>query len=58
MNKALQGVLLLGGLFLVFALWRDPAGTAQTVGDLLGSIGSWLQDVIAKLADFFSNLGS
>lgn len=58
MNKYLQVVLLAGAAFLVFAIWRDPATAAQDIGDLVGSLASWVQDVVAKLADFFSNLGS
>ncbi len=58
MNKYVQLVLVLGAGFLVFAIWRDPATAAQDVGDLVGSLASWVQDVVAKLADFFSNLGS
>ncbi len=58
MNKYVQVVLMLGAGFLVFAIWRDPATAAQDIGDLVGIVASWLQDVLAKLADFFSNLGS
>ena len=58
MNKNMQLVLLLAGAFMVFAIWRNPATAAQDVGDLIGAMASFLQDVIAKFADFFSNLGS
>ncbi|MDQ2678503.1 MAG: hypothetical protein M3Y51_07135 [Actinomycetota bacterium] len=58
MNKSVQVVLMLGACFLVFAIWRDPATAAQDLGDLVGSLASWLQDVLSKFADFFSNLGS
>jgi hypothetical protein len=58
MNKSLQLVLFLGAAFMVFAIWRNPATAAQDVGDLIGNVASFLQDVVAKLADFLGNLGS
>ncbi len=58
MNKLVTPLLLFGAAFLVFAIWRNPAVAAQDVGNLAGSVGSWLQDVVSKIAEFFSNLGS
>ena len=58
MNKLLVPFLVFSAAFLVFAIWRNPAIAASDVGNLAGSFGSWLQDVVAKIAEFFSNLGS
>jgi len=58
MNKLMTPLLFLGAAFLVFAIWRNPATAAADVGNLAGSIGSWLQDAISRIAEFFSNLGS
>jgi hypothetical protein len=58
MNNKLMPVLLLAGGFMVLAIWRNPAVAAQDVGNLLGNVGSFLQEVLAKLAEFFGNLGS
>lgn len=58
MNKFATPLLILGAAFLVFAIWRNPGVAAQDVGNLAGSFGSWLQEVVAKIAEFFSNLGS
>lgn len=58
MNNKMMPVLLLAGGFMVLAIWRNPAVAAQDVGHLLGNVGSFLQEVLAKLAEFFGNLGS
>lgn len=58
MNNKLMPVLLLAGGFMVLAIWRNPAVAAQDVGHLLGNIGSFLQEVVAKLSEFLGNLGS
>lgn len=58
MNNKMMPVLLLAGGFMVLAIWRNPAVAAQDVGNLLGNIGSFLQEVIGKLAEFLGNLGS
>jgi hypothetical protein len=58
MNNKMMPVLLLAGGFMVLAIWRNPAVAAQDVGNLLGNVGSFLQEVLAKLAEFFGNLGS
>jgi hypothetical protein len=56
-NKLLP-VLLLAAGFMVLAIWRDPAVAAQDVGNLLGNVGDFLQEVLAKVADFFGSFGS
>jgi hypothetical protein len=57
MSKKLQPVLLLAAGFMVLAIWRNPAVAAQDVGSVLGNVGSFLQDVLAKIAEFLGNLG-
>lgn len=57
MSKKLQPVLLLAAGFMVLAIWRNPATAAQDFGSLLGNIGSFLQDVLGKIAEFLGNLG-
>ena len=57
MSKKLQPVLLLAAGFMVLAIWRNPAVAAQDVGAVLGNVGSFLQDVLAKIAEFLGNLG-
>lgn len=58
MNKKLQPVLLLAAGFMVVAIWRDPAVAAQDAGNVLGSVGGFLQEALAKVAEFMGNLGS
>ena len=50
MSKKLQPVLLLAGAFMVLAIWRNPATAAQDFAALLGNVGNFLQDVLAKIA--------
>jgi len=57
MSKKLQPVLLLAAGFMVLAIWRNPAVAAQDVGSLLGNVGNFLQDALAKIAEFLGNLG-
>jgi hypothetical protein len=58
MNNKLMPVLLLAGGFMVLAIWRNPAVAAQDVGNLLGNIGSFLQEALGKVSEFVGNLGS
>ena len=58
MNKLMMPLMLLAGGFLVLAIWRNPAVAAQDVASLLGTIGSFLQDVLAKVAEFLGSFGS
>ena len=58
MNNKLMPVLMLAGGFMVLAIWRNPALAAQDVGHLLGSVGSFLQEAVGKVAEFLGNLGS
>jgi hypothetical protein len=57
-NKLLMPVLMLAGGFMILAIWRNPAVAAQDVGNVLGNVGNFLQELLAKLAEFFGNLGS
>jgi len=43
---------------MVLAIWRNPAVAAQDVGNLLGNIGSFLQEALGKVSEFVGNLGS
>lgn len=58
MNNKLMPVFLLVGAVFVVALWRNPAVAAQDVGEVLGSVGGWIQDAVAKLAEFVGSFGS
>lgn len=58
MNKKLQPVLLLAAGFMVLAIWRNPAVAAQDVGNVLGNVGEFLQEVLAKIAEFLGSFGS
>jgi hypothetical protein len=44
--------------FVVLSIWNSPSTTGNNVGDFLGSVGSWLGDVIDKFATFISGLKS
>lgn len=57
MSKKLQPVLVLAAGFMVLAVWRNPSVAAQDVGSLLGNVGNFLQEVLAKIAEFLGNLG-
>jgi hypothetical protein len=37
---------------LVVSFWQDPSGSAETVGDFVGGVGSFCAKVVDKLAEF------
>ena len=57
MNKKLQPVLLLGAGVLILAIWRNPAVAAEDVGSVVGNVWELLQQALARIAEFFGNLG-
>lgn len=57
MDKKLQLVLVFVGGFMVLAIWRNPATAASDFGAVLGNIGTFMQEVLGKFAEFLGNLG-
>jgi hypothetical protein len=43
--------------FLILAIWRSPATAAGDVTHVLGNVGSFLQEVLAKVAEFLGSFG-
>ena len=48
--------LLTAGLFLLLSIWNNPSGTANSFGDFLGNVGSWVEDAIDKSTEFVQGL--
>jgi hypothetical protein len=44
--------------FVILSIWNSPSTTGNNVGDFLGSVGSWIGDVIDRFAEFVSSLKS
>lgn len=42
--------------FLIWIIWRDPAGAADTVRSFASSAGDFFGSVWHKLGQFFANL--
>jgi hypothetical protein len=42
--------------FVLVAIWNNPTATGQAVGDFFGALGSWLLDLLNKLATFVQSL--
>ncbi|MGB6057092.1 MAG: hypothetical protein WBF71_02425 [Microthrixaceae bacterium] len=57
MDKKLQLVLVFVGGFMVLAIWRNPATAASDFGAVLANMGTFMQEVLGKFADFLGNLG-
>jgi hypothetical protein len=57
MKKMAQPMAMLAVGFLVLAVWRSPATAAADVGHVLGNVGTFLQEVLAKLAEFLGSFG-
>lgn len=45
-------------LFLVISFWRDPAGSADSFGTFVGSVGGFFSSVIDKSGQFVKGLAS
>jgi 16S rRNA G966 N2-methylase RsmD len=58
MNNKMMPVLLLGGAFAMFIIWRNPAVAGQDMSDLVGGVGTLVQEAVSKIADFVGSLGS
>jgi hypothetical protein len=57
MKMMAQSVAVLAVGFLILAIWRSPATAAADVGHVLGNVGTFLQEVLAKLAEFLGSFG-
>jgi hypothetical protein len=58
MKKLAQPAAMLAVGFLVLAIWRSPATAATDIGHVLAIIGTFLQEVLAKLAEFLGSFGT
>lgn len=57
MKKMAQPVAVLAVGFLVLAIWRSPATAAADVTHVLGNVGTFLQEVLSKVAEFLGSFG-
>ena len=57
MKKLAQPAAMLAVGFLVLAVWRSPATAAADIGHVLANVGTFLQEVLAKLAEFLGSFG-
>jgi hypothetical protein len=57
MKKLAQPAAMLAVGFLVLAVWRSPATAAADVSHVLGNVGNFLQEVLAKVAEFLGSFG-
>jgi hypothetical protein len=44
--------------FVILSIWNSPTTTGNNVGDFLGSLGSWVGDLVDRFAEFISSLKS
>jgi len=49
-------LLWIAALFVLVAIWQNPAGTANAFGDFLGTVGTWLEDALDKSVTFVQGL--
>lgn len=42
--------------FVIVSIWNNPTGSAQRAGDFLGSLGSWIVDLIDRSSTFIKGL--
>ena len=57
MKKMAQPVAALALGFLVLAIWRSPATAAADISHVLGNVGTFLQEVLQKTAEFLGSFG-
>lgn len=57
MKKVAQPVILLAVGLLILAIWRSPAAAADDVATVLGNVGTFLQEVVGKVAEFLGSFG-
>ena len=43
-------------IFVIVSIWRDPHGTAQSVGPFLSDVGHFFTQLLNKIAAFLSGL--
>jgi hypothetical protein len=42
--------------FVILFIWNSPEVAGVAIGDFLGDVGSFFQDMIDKIAEFFTSL--
>ena len=42
--------------FVILSIWNAPTTTGNSVGSFLGSVGSWIGDLIDRFATFITSL--
>ena len=57
MKKMAQPAAMLAVGFLVLAIWRSPATAAADITHVMGNVGTFLQEVLAKIAEFLGSFG-
>ncbi|HNJ70572.1 MAG TPA: hypothetical protein PKX97_15050, partial [Microthrixaceae bacterium] len=57
MKKVAQPLMALAVGFLILAIWRSPATAAADVTHILGNVGTFLQEVLSKVAEFLGSFG-
>ena len=56
-STAVVAAAMLAVGFLVLAVWRSPATAAADVSHVLGNVGTFLQEVLTKVAEFLGSFG-
>jgi len=51
-----KALLWIAALFVLVAIWQNPAGTANAFGDFLGTVGTWLEDALDKSTEFIRGI--
>jgi len=54
--KRVSLVAFIALAFLIWIIWRDPSGAADTVRSFASSAGDFFASVWHKLGEFFGNL--
>jgi hypothetical protein len=58
MKKMAQPLVMVAAGFLILAIWRSPATAATDVGNVLGTLGTVLQEALTKITEFVGALGN
>jgi hypothetical protein len=51
-----KAFLFIAGLFLLLSIWNNPTSTANAFSDFLGTVGSFLEDLIDVSTEFIQGL--
>ena len=58
LDRSKRIVVVVAALFFLISFWQDPAGSADTFTEFVGSVGTFFSAVIDKSATFVKGLAS